>query len=246
MKTQNKKPVAPPKVKNGKCYTCKKLPVIKTDESNLQAQNVNTNSKNPKQQIQNQNIRPKLATSTPLKSNKKNENEDKTTTITTTLLNPTYTSASRCVSAKIQVPNQQLPIASTSRVNLSSAKTNKSVIDVVDFTKNNYNNEYSIDKEILDEDDINVRKNLIVNKEEQLRKMNILPGKTFRSQRRKSISVDHVPVSKKKIETQKARIPLTVQKQTPPLTRHKQLKKQQVNNFTSKSSPHLDPSTKKI
>lgn len=48
-----------------------------------------------------------------------------------------------------------------------------------------------------------------VNKEEQMRRMNIIPGRTFRSQRAKSISVEHVPPSRKKLDTQTRRVLLT-------------------------------------
>jgi hypothetical protein len=60
------------------------------------------------------------------------------------------------------------------------------------------------------EEILNIQRNLDVNKEEQLRKMNLLPGKTFYSQRSKSISIEHVPPSQKKIETQKARLPFAM------------------------------------
>lgn len=45
-----------------------------------------------------------------------------------------------------------------------------------------------------------------VNKEEQMRHMNIIPGRTFRSQRTKSISIEQIPVSRKKFETQTQRM----------------------------------------
>ncbi|CAF0842004.1 unnamed protein product [Brachionus calyciflorus] len=98
----------------------------------------------------------------------------------------------RCESAK----NKELSV-------LKNASKSKLIV-------NNYNEEFNIDKvNKLDEDYTNPQMNIQVNKEEHLRKMNILPGKTFRSQRRKSISIEHVPVSKKKYQAQKSRILLT-------------------------------------
>lgn len=45
-----------------------------------------------------------------------------------------------------------------------------------------------------------------VNKEEQIRRLNIIPGRTFRSQRTKSISIEHIPASRKKFDTQTQRM----------------------------------------
>lgn len=75
-----------------------------------------------------------------------------------------------------------------------------------------------------------------------MRRMSILPGKSFRSQRRKSISVEHVPVSKKKIDTQKARIPLTTNHSNPYQAQlvqqqqqhHQQLVQQLISGHTKK------------
>ena len=39
-----------------------------------------------------------------------------------------------------------------------------------------------------------------------MRRMNIIPGRTFRSQRTKSISIEHIPASRKKFDTQTQRM----------------------------------------
>ena len=87
-------------------------------------------------------------------------------------------------------------------------------ISLDEVNRNNYNSDYDIDREVEDEDDVYARKNLLVNKEEHMRRMVLTPGKTFKSQRTKSISIDHMPVSSKKLDAQKSRIPFGVQATT--------------------------------
>lgn len=253
------------KSKSGKCLTCKKLPVSKTEDQLASTSN-STNpinktnnfnnlaamsqSKTGVQQQSSQNMRQKISPNIPFRMSDSDKPAPFTASLTTTLLNPTYNSVRRCISAKQQPVISQTDAKPALNNRQSSAKMSRSyVIDVVDFNRNNYNDEFDIDKEIVDEDDIDFLKNVEMNKEEQLRKMNILPGKNFRSQRRKSISIDHVPVSKKKIETQKTRILLTTQKcqlqeqQAQTLNKQclsYQLKQDQVKSLSSKSSGNLE------
>ena len=120
-------------------------------------------------------------------------------------MNQTYNSARRCVSAKMQISKPE------NSNNNANSNENIEIIDLNDLSK--LSNEDSAEKDsLLDpetEELIYIRRNIDANKEEQMRKMNLLPGKTFFSQRSKSISIDHVPNSKKKLDTQKARIPFS-------------------------------------
>lgn len=112
-------------------------------------------------------------------------------------LGHTFNSASRCTSAK----NQQ----TESKKNTGGK--NKLIL------MNNYSDEFDIDKRSKEDEDYkDLKANIRVNKEEHMRKMNILPGKSFHSQRRKSITIEHVPYSQKKLETQKAKVLLTAQR----------------------------------
>ncbi|RMZ98751.1 hypothetical protein BpHYR1_043892, partial [Brachionus plicatilis] len=107
----------------------------------------------------------------------------------------TFNSASRCTSAKNVQQTEAGKKASKSKV------------------MNNYSDEFDIDKRSKEDEDYKeLGASVRVNKEEQMRKMNILPGKSFRSQRRTSISVEHVPVSQRKLETQRAKVLLTAQR----------------------------------
>jgi hypothetical protein len=112
----------------------------------------------------------------------------------------------RCVSARIQYPNQ----------NNTGRTENDENIEIIELTnsKSTVDGDYE-DRDLLyldaeGEEILNIQRNMDVNKEEQLRRLTLLPGKSFYSQRSKSISIEHVPPSQKRIETQKARLPFTL------------------------------------
>ena len=263
---------------NSKCYTCKKLPVIKSDQNLNSLDNSNQNQIGRIYTLNQQQQQSQSAQNLPqnqlnneqnkiqrkelnlqgtgqislLPSNNNNNNYNNNNSINTnrSITNFTYNAMRRCVSAKLQPQIAQ--------IQSKSYDGTKYTLDNDDANRNNYNSDYEIDKEIDDEDTIYSKKNLLVNKEEQLRKMTLIPGKTFKSQRRKSISIDHVPVSTKKIELQKNKIPLAPkssfksQQQQPipqplPLNQaHLIIHNQQHPKFISNSRNLSDSSTAKL
>lgn len=72
-----------------------------------------------------------------------------------------------------------------------------------------------------------------------MRRMNIVPGRTFRSQRRKSISVEHIPPSRKKLDTQRMRVLLSNSTSSSSATQNSS--DQQNNNINKTTSPTTTP-----
>ena len=179
---------------SNKCYTCKKLPVIKTAMSLDKA--VDTTGE-PYSRIYTLQNHQHLGRE--MYSSYGNAGLVGSSNLTVS----TYNSSRRCVSAKmIQPPNQSKVY--TSRPVYDEAKCTLDNTD--EINRNNYNSDYDIEKEVDDEDDVYSKRNVLVNKEEQMRRMSLMPGKSFRSQRTKSISIDHIPISNKKLESQKVNL----------------------------------------
>ena len=149
-------------------------------------------------------------------------------------MNPTFNSSSRCTSAK----NSDPTITQTKKCTNFKGKT----FNVM----NNYSDEFNIDKRSKEDEDFkDLKENVRVNKEDHMRKMNILPGKSFRSQRRKSISIEHVPASQKKLETQKAKVLLTVHKIESKLNENCENEAIGNKNLDSNSSTSMESSLPK-
>jgi hypothetical protein len=184
---------------NNKCYPCKKLPLIKSANSVDKNEQTVTNEQYSRiYTLQNHHH---------LRREMYSSYGNAGLTGASNLIMSTYNSTRRCVSAKmLQNPVQHKVY--TSRPVYDSVKTTLDNLD--EMNRNNYNSDYEIDKEIDDEDDVYSKRNVLVNKEEHMRRMSVMPGKSFRSQRTKSISIDHVPVSNKKLDSQKARIPFGI------------------------------------
>ena len=188
--------------KNSKCMPCKKLPLVKV-ELPLEAETLNPLGLNASQRF-----RTKYNYVTRTESDSKPQ---------MTHLSQTYSSLRRSVSAKMNTSNQT-PIRNYLRISMNRSRT---MLTDTDQDKDEVDDEQDNDEdEREDEIELEVlRRNLEVNKEEQMRKMNILPGKTFRSQRTKSISIEHVPPSKIQLESQKSKItPTAYLQQGPPQT----------------------------
>jgi hypothetical protein len=167
--------------KNSKCFPCKKFPIVNTTNDTVIAP-----------QISGRQIRQNKS-----KSNLTNTEKDNVSTSINIHQNQTYNSARRCISAKL------IEVSADFDSSKIDNESNELVIQngIGDITP---------DLDIETEELLGIKRNLDMNKEEHLRKMNLSPGKNFHSQRSKSISIEHVPISKLKIETQKARIPFKI------------------------------------
>lgn len=191
-----------------KCYPCKKLPVMgnikpQAPTTNLQQQPVTNRTPS-------RNVNPTSLNrikSSPSKLMKQPIDTDPSsstsnTPTTSTVLNATYNSSRRSFLAKLNLAQKKIAPATTVIV-VDGAELSSTIPKTT-------NEPSSTDDSALYTDELkSTKKYLDVNLREQFRKMNILPGKTFKSQRKKSISIEHVPVSRRKIHTQKTRILLT-------------------------------------
>ena len=211
---------------NNKCYPCKKLPLIKTATS-LDKTEQPTNSEQYSRIYTLQNHHH-------LRREMYSSYGNAGLTGVSNLTMSTYNSTRRCVSAKMMQNPVQHKVY-TSRPVYDSVKTTLDNFD--ESNQNNFNSDYEIDKEIDDEDDIYSKRNVLVNKEMHLRRMSVMPGKSFRSQRTKSISIDHIPVSNKKLDSQKARIPFAISsKNNPNNTNNQQQAPQNNQGYLSQKS----------
>ena len=206
--------------KNPKCFPCKKLPLVKV-ELPIEAELLNPFGISSSQQFKSKYS---------FTSSKPVENENLKSQLTH--LNQTYNSLRRSVSGKLSVQNP--PIRSYLRISMNR-HSNNSNIDQNDPDQEDENDfENNFDDEDAEVEINLLRKNIQVNKEEQMRKMNLLPGKTFRSQRTKSISIEQVPQSKKQIDNQKSKVtPVSFSQQSQRVKNNKQQNKS-VTSFDLK------------
>lgn len=219
-----------------RCYPCKKLPVVnvtppKESSNAVSTSDVPANEQNLpiiKQPLPISQINMPAKKFPKLKSQNESSNQTENTKMndpitkksisTSNLLNATYNSARRSISAKLQMPPSDRfnpksadAMSATSYVNGYLGTENIEIIDLNDLVVTK-NDELSVSDglDFESEELLFSKRNLDLKKEDQLKKMNLIPGKTFYSQRSKSISIDHIPNSKKKLDSQKARIPFTM------------------------------------
>ena len=219
--------------KSVKCFQCRKLPNMKLEMSQVSSTTVQTTSKQPQlpqQQVSKakglfmSNVAAYKSTpnpqekqvETPKQPAVNNTEKINVSNRQFAYLNSTFNSSRRCMSAKVSGHGVQ-PFKNLIKFSFNAGKqrvqeapTQQEAVPQIEEVNYEIECETECNSELNNdcyEIDKSLTRNIQVNKEEHLSKATILPGKSFRSQRTKSISVEHVPPSKKLIDMQKLKVP---------------------------------------